>query len=305
VKLSRPDVAEEFLRPPSRELLDAMVRDGALERAAADELAKRPVADDLTVEADSGGHTDKGQLANLLPAIVALRDRLLEGAPEDWRVHVGAGGGIGTPWAALSAFLLGADFVVTGSINQCTVEAGTSDSVKNLLETLDVNDTTYAPAGDLFELGAEVQVVKKGVFFPARARKLHDLYRHHRSLDEIDRETLDTIERKYFRRSIADVVRQLDDGGLDREGAPRRPSEDPKAKMAAVFKWYFQQATLHAIRGDETEKVNYQIHCGPALGAFNRVARGTALESWRNRRVAEISERLLCETRDLLGRALS
>ena len=40
-------------------------------------------------------------------------------------IRVGAAGGIGTPEAAAAAFVLGADFILTGSINQCTVEAGT------------------------------------------------------------------------------------------------------------------------------------------------------------------------------------
>lgn len=53
---------------------------------------------------------------------------------------------------------------MTGSINQCTVEAGTSDDVKDLLQQLNIQDTDYAPAGDMFEMGAKIQVMKKGVF---------------------------------------------------------------------------------------------------------------------------------------------
>ena len=68
--------------------------------------------------------------------------------------------------------MVGADFVCTGSINQCTVESGMSDVVKDLLQDINVQDTEYAPAGDMFEIGARVQVLKKGTFFPARANKL-------------------------------------------------------------------------------------------------------------------------------------
>lgn len=87
------------------------------------------------------------------------------------KVRIDAAGGIGTPEAASAAFMLGADFIVTGSINQCTVEAGTSESAKDLLQQINVQDTDYAPAGDMFEMGAKVQVIRKGVFFPARANK--------------------------------------------------------------------------------------------------------------------------------------
>ncbi|MBY8854439.1 acyltransferase, partial [Saccharothrix sp. MB29] len=78
------------------------------------------------------------------------------------RVRVGAAGGLGSPEAEAAVFLLGAEFVVTGSINQCTPEAGVSDDVKDLLAGLDVQDTAYAPAGDMFELGARVQVARRG-----------------------------------------------------------------------------------------------------------------------------------------------
>src|SRR5947207_15781689 len=76
---------------------------------------------------------------------------------------IGAAGGIGTPEAAAAAFIMGADFILTGSINQCTVEAGTSETVKDILEKISVQDTTYAPAGDMFEIGSKVQVVKREI----------------------------------------------------------------------------------------------------------------------------------------------
>ena len=60
-------------------------------------------------------------------------------------IRVGAAGGIGAPEAAAAAFVMGADFVLTGSINQCTVEAGMSDAVKDLLLEINVQDTGYAP----------------------------------------------------------------------------------------------------------------------------------------------------------------
>jgi hypothetical protein len=47
-------------------------------------------------------------------------------------VRVGAAGGIGTPDAAVAAFSLGAAYVVTGSINQASVEANTSPAAKRL-----------------------------------------------------------------------------------------------------------------------------------------------------------------------------
>ncbi|MCP4387125.1 MAG: malonyl CoA-ACP transacylase, partial [Gammaproteobacteria bacterium] len=159
----------------------------------------------LCVEADSGGHTDQGIMVVVLPAIIRLRDELVKQHGYARNVWVGAAGGIGTPEAAATAFMLGADFILTGSINQCTVESGTSDAVKDILQGLNVQDTDYAPAADMFELGAKVQVVRKGVFFPARANKLYDLYRYHNCLEELDQKTTRQIQEKHFRRSFEHI----------------------------------------------------------------------------------------------------
>ena len=121
----------------------------------------------------TGGHTDQGVALALMPAMFRLRDDLMARHRYHRKIRVGAAGGIGTPHAAAAAFVMGADFILTGSINQCTVEAGTSDAVKDMLQEINVQDTAYAPAGDMFEIGARVQVLKKGLFFPARANKLH------------------------------------------------------------------------------------------------------------------------------------
>lgn len=75
-KVSRPEVAERFLSPAPPVLLDQLVARGKLTRQEADLAALVPVAEDITVEADSGGHTDNRPLQALLPRIAALRDTL-------------------------------------------------------------------------------------------------------------------------------------------------------------------------------------------------------------------------------------
>src|SRR4029434_793465 len=104
-------------------------------------------------------------------------------------------GGIATPSSVAAAFAMGAAFVVTGSVNQACVEAGSSDAVRSLLAKAGQADVAMAPAADMFEMGVKVQVLKQGTMFPMRAAKLYDLYSKHRSLDELpagDRETLET-----------------------------------------------------------------------------------------------------------------
>jgi trans-AT polyketide synthase/acyltransferase/oxidoreductase domain-containing protein len=54
--------------------------------------------------------------------------------------------------------------------------------------------------------------------------------------------------------------------------------------------------------GDADHKLDFQIHCGPALGAFNQWVAGTALASWRARHVDDLAERLMTATAALLER---
>lgn len=293
-KLSRPEVAEGFLTPAPPHIVDALLASGAVTREQAGLAASVPMADDICVEGDSGGHTDRRDFLVLLPAIRGLSERLgvAHGYPRP--VRVGAAGGIGTPQAAAAAFLLGADFIVTGSINLCTAESGTSAVVKDMLQRINIQDTDYAPAGDMFELGAQVQVLKRGVFFPARARRLHELYRRFDSLDDIDAATRQQIEERYFRRTFDEVWQETRAYFAARDTrAVAKAETSPKHKMALVFRWYFGHSQRAAMEGREADRLDFQIHCGPSLGAFNQWVAGTELERWQDRHVDDIAERIM------------
>lgn len=301
-KVSRPEVASAFMRPPPEDIVRALVAAGRLTAEEAEIGASIPMSEDICVESDSGGHTDQGVALALLPAMFALRDAAMKEHGYRKRIRVGAAGGIGTPHAVAAAFIMGAAFVMTGSINQCTVEAGTSDAVKDILQELNVQDTCYAPAGDMFELGARVQVARRGLFFPARANKLYELYQRFGSIEDIDAPTRQQIQDKYFQRSfdavweetLAYYARIMPDkiGEMER---------NPRHKMALIFKWYFVHTTRLAMQGVAEGKVDYQIHCGPALGAFNQWVKDTPLMPWRNRRVAELGMSLMEGAAKLLG----
>ncbi|MCY8872577.1 ACP S-malonyltransferase [Bacillus spizizenii] len=297
-KISRPEVAESFLSPAPENMLQKLLGENKITVSEAELLRCIPVADDICVEADSGGHTDGGVAYSLMPAMTSLRDEMMKKYQYPKTIRVGAAGGIGTPDAAVAAFMLGADFIVTGSINQCTVEAATSDKVKDLLQQMNVQDTAYAPAGDMFESGSKVQVLKKGVFFPARASKLYELYQRYGSIRELDAKMLTQLEEKYFKRSIEDIYKDIT---LHYPMAEIEKAErNPKHKMALIFRWYFRYSSNLAISGSEHSKVDYQIHCGPTLGAFNQWVKGSELENWRNRHVDEIGKILMTETAALL-----
>lgn len=305
-KISRPEVAEVFMSPAPEYIVQQLLKEGQITAEQA-ELAKRvPMSEDLCVEADSGGHTDGGIPTVLFPAMMQLK-RTME---QKWAyvnpICMGLAGGIGTPEAAAAAFMMGADFILTGSINQCTVDASTSDDVKTLLQDINVQDTEYAPAGDMFETGAKVQVLKKGVFFPTRANKLFSLYSHHASLDEIPEKTRKQLQTTYFKKTFEEIWKDtrtyLEARGLGHEIV--KAEANPKHKMALVFRWYFSYTTQLAFAGKHEERINYQVHTGPALGAFNQWVKGTPLESWSNRHADEIGKKLMLETADYLNRSL-
>ncbi|MBF0449508.1 MAG: ACP S-malonyltransferase [Candidatus Magnetomorum sp.] len=301
-KISRPEVAEAFLSPAPEKIVKKLIAENKITSEQAELSTKIPVADALCVEADSGGHTDAGIAYTLMPSITKLRDEMVAKYGYPQKIFIGAAGGIGTPAAAAAAFILGADFILTGSINQCTVEADTSDMVKDMLQNMNVQDTEYAPAGDMFELGAKVQVLRKGVFFPARANKLYELYRQNNSLDEIDQKTQHQLQDKFFKKSFDDIYEQTRQYFLKNDPDEIQKAENnPKHKMALVFRWYFWHSTNMALKGVASEKVNFQIHTGPALGAFNQWVKRTDLENWTSRHVDKLAIKMMTDTAHFLN----
>lgn len=293
-KISRKEIALLFLRPAPEKILNELAAAGRITAEQA-ELARRvPMADDVAVEGDSGGHTDKQPLVSLLPSIIALRDQLQR--EHNFRVplRVGAGGGIGTPDSALGAFMMGAAFVVTGSVNQACVESGACEHTRSQLAQADMADVTMAPSADMFEMGARVQVLKKGTFFPMRAQKLYDLYTSCNSIDEIPPETRRELEEKIFRRSMEDIWQETVAFFQQRNPQQIQSAQaNPKKKMALIFRWYLGLASRWSRDGVEDRRLDYQIWCGPVIGAFNEWTRGTYMEDYHQRRVADVAWQLL------------
>jgi PfaD family protein len=277
-KISRPETAAAFMSPPPRRLLDPLVRDGHLSNDEAWLAERVPVATDVTVEADSGGHTDNRSLTTILPAVLALRDEITERYGYQHAIRVGAAGGLGSPAALAGAFALGASYVVTGSVNQLAVESGVSADARALLAEADLADVTMAPAADMFELGVRVQVLRRGTMFAARATRLYETYRDHASIADIPAATRTALERDVLHATLDEIWaetrefwQQRDPGQLD------LADRDPKHLMALHFRWYLGKSSRWAIDGDTTRRTDYQLWAGPAVGAFNRWTRGSFL----------------------------
>jgi len=293
-KVSRVEVARRFLAPPADKHLARLVELGLISSNEAALAAWVPLAADLTAEADSGGHTDNRPAITLLPTMLALRDELSAVHGYERTPCVGLAGGIATPESTAAAFALGAAFVLTGSVNQCCVEAGTSEAVCAMLAEAGQADVAMAPAADMFELGVKVQVLKRGTMFPYRAAKLYELYTAHAGYDQIPAKQRETLERDFFRCTFDQEWEQTRRFFLQRDPKQvERAAKDPKHKMALVFRSYLGRSSTWAIQGEPTRKIDYQIWCGPAIGAFNQWVRGSFLEAPQNRRTVAVAMNLL------------
>ena len=293
-KISRPEVAESFMLPPPAAMLEQLVRDGRLTAGEAELGRHVPVAEDITAESDSGGHTDNRPLAPLLATLLDLRDGITHSQRYRNRIRIGAAGGIGTPTAVAAAFSMGAAYCLTGSINQSSVEAGVADDAKQMLAQAGIADVVMAPAADMFEQGIKLQVLRRGTMFATRAAQLFQSYRDHASLEAIPAEQRAKLEQHVFRMPIESVWEETRSFWERRDlGQVSKALADPKHRMALVYRWYLGNASRWAITGERERAVDYQLWCSPAMGAFNTWVRGSFLEHPENRQVVQIAQNLL------------
>jgi trans-AT polyketide synthase/acyltransferase/oxidoreductase domain-containing protein len=293
-KVSRLEVAQKFLEPAPEAILSALLRRGQISESEARLARHVPVAEDITVESDSGGHTDNRPLAALLPGVLALRDRIAAARRYPSAIRVGAAGGIGTPSAVASAFALGAAYVLTGSVNQACVESGLSPVGRAMLAEAGVADVIMAPAADMFELGVEVQVLRRQTMFGVRARRLYELYRTHATWDDIPAAERAKVEKQLLRASFDEAWASTRSFWLERDAAEVDKAEaDPRHKLALVFRAYLGLSSRWAIEGEASRQADFQIWCGPAMGAFNSWAQGSFLAEPGQRSVVQVARNLI------------
>ncbi|MBD2693672.1 PfaD family polyunsaturated fatty acid/polyketide biosynthesis protein [Anabaena catenula] len=293
-KVSRREVATKFLQPAPLKILKQLVQQGLISELQATLAEKIPMADDITVEADSGGHTDNRPLICLLPSILELRDEIQTKYCYQQPVRIGVAGGISTPQSALAAFMMGAAYVVTGSINQSCIEAGTSQYTKELLAQSEMADVMMAPAADMFEMGVKLQVLKRGTLFPLRAQKLLELYKNYNSIEEIPPAELEKLEKQILKKTVQEVWQETVTYLSQRN--PEKLSKalsNSKLKMALIFRWYLGLSSRWSNTGEKGREIDYQIWCGPAMGSFNDWVRGSYLSESKNRKVVDIADHIM------------
>jgi len=293
-KVSRIEVAEKFFSPPPAKIIAQLLERQLITTGEAELAGSVPMAEDLTAEADSGGHTDNRPALTLLPTMMALRDEFAKKHGFKRPLCVGLGGGIATPESAAAAFAMGAAYVLTGSINQACVESGTSETVRRMLAQAVQADVAMAPAADMFEMGVKVQVLKRGTMFAVRAAKLYDFYRRYDRYENIPEKQRALLERDYFRRGFYEEWEQTRNFFTHRDPTQIEKAEkNPRHQMALVFRSYLGRSSNWAVTGEPSRQMDYQVWCGPAMGAFNQWVRGTFLDVPDNRKTVTIALNLL------------
>jgi len=163
-----------------------------------------------------------------------------------------------------------------------------------LLSQADMADVIMAPSADMFEMGARVQVLKRGTMFAMRAAKLYEIYRAYNSIEEIPAKDREQIEQKFFQRSFDEVW--TDTVAFFNQRSPKqisRAEQDPKHKMALIFRWYLGLSSRWSINSEIGREMDYQVWCGPSMGAFNDWVRGTYLEAVDQRSVVDVNLHIL------------
>lgn len=293
-KVSRVEVASKFFAPPPAKFISQLVEQGLLTQDQAKLAEQIPVAQDLTAEADSGGHTDNRPAVTLIPTMLALRDRMMDQHKFTQPLRVGAAGGVSTPGSAAAGCAMGAGYLMVGSVNQACKESGTCDVVRQMLADCEQADTAMCPAADMFEMGVKVQVLKRGTMFPMRATKLYEVYREYKGIEDIPPAEKANIEKTMFKTTLEDVWAQTVAFFQVRDPHQVAKGEkDPKHKMALIFRWYLGQSSRWANSGVADRRLDYQIWCGPAMGAFNEWTKGTFLGTPANRDVVTVAYNIL------------
>merc|ERR1711871_1705440 len=90
------------------------------------------------------------------------------------------------------------------------------------------------------------------------------------------------LEKKVFKKPVGEVwaetVRYYTQRLRDPAMVERAENKDPKLKMSMVFRWYLSKSSGWANRGEGGRQMDYQVWCGPAIGAFNDFIAGSFLD---------------------------
>jgi PfaD family protein len=120
------------------------------------------------------------------------------------------------------------------------------------------------------------------------------LYQRYESIDDIPSQEREKLETTIFKQNLDTIWEECVKFFSERDPSQiERALQKPRDKMALIFRWYLGLSSRWSNVGEKGREMDYQIWCGPSMGAFNNWARGTYLEAPQNRKVADVSLQIL------------
>jgi len=145
----------------------------------------------------------------------------------------------------------------------------------------------------MFEMGVNLQVLKRGTMFAPRGRKLYEWYAGNPDLAAVVDKHGAELE-KILGKNVAEVWAETQQFWEQRDPAVLElATRDPKYRMGLMFRWYLGKSSRWAIDGEPARVLDYQIWCGPSMGAFNSWVAGSYLEQCERRTVVQVALNLL------------
>ena len=130
--------------------------------------------------------------------------------------------------------------------------------------------------------------------FALRAAKLYELYSRYDSFAQIPTDQREILQRDIFRSSFQEEWEETKKFFAQRDPRQIEIAENkPKHMLALVFRSYLGRSSTWANSGDLSRKIDYQIWCGPSMGAFNQWSKDTFLEKCENRKTVTVAMNLM------------
>ena len=102
------------------------------------------------------------------------------------------------------------------------------------------------------------------------------------------------LEKQLFQKNLDEVWQETVSFFTQRDPSQiNKAAQNPKKKMALIFRWYLGLSSFWAKSGVTGREMDYQIWCGPAMGAFNEWVKGSYLEQAENRSAADVALQIL------------
>jgi acyl carrier protein len=104
---------------------------------------------------------------------------------------------------------------------------------------------------------------------------------------------LENLEKTVLGLSVDEIWAETESFFAVREPEQlERAQADPRHRMALVFRWYLFNGAQWAREGVTGRRGDYQIWCGPAMGAFNQWVEGSHLAPLPARGIVTVHEAL-------------